>query len=293
MLKYVYYLYLKNKIKNYEIVSKKCFISLNVDLNNYSIQYFSKETNYFFYYDFKNKDEKFYNFIDMLLSIIDNCELTIISLDFSLEIYNRDKNNYMIESHKNVLLINKDKNNIYFHHYEPFGSNEPFYYDYVDTFFYHLKNGLEISKKKIHLNTYSGSSKFGIQSQLKGFEIGYCIIMSCFWLYLVLQIYDKFLEKNISANKMKFNTIDDMFDIYFSDGYDENNDFYTKQQLYNILIVYGFNLYHSYISSNTLSDLYKSEILYNQQIIINKFFDDLDNSGIKTKKKYRYERLYN
>lgn len=101
--------------------------------------------------------------------------------------------------HKNVLIITKDKdNNIRLNYYEPHGYQK--LKVYPKRFLEHLNLVLDIKQDSLDEYIDEKRSKIrGLQSLMREYDIGYCVLFSLFWTYLSLNFLKKHKTFRIST----------------------------------------------------------------------------------------------
>jgi hypothetical protein len=155
-----------------------------------------------------------------------------------------------IVSHANMIIIENHKTYITIHHYEPHGTDNGLFYkysgDFLETF-----TKLIGSVTNIKTNLNIASSFQGIQYKFRNLDIGFCELISYFWLYVsVLAIYTN-KNKNSSITDKYYSKIEECFMHQLS-----------EDDLYELIIRFCYNLIMKFFmeNKNNIYSFYKDNL---------------------------------
>lgn len=162
-------------------------------------------------FDYLKEPEKFNLFLDEFYKRITSSKCKFTSLALNI------RSSGFKFSHRNMLLIYKDRQKIYVSLYEPHGDSENtrFVNNFIDYLvlsfnrrFFDINYKMEIQTYSCRMSVMKAFRKIlrkdiearivkkekikGIQDIIKEPGEGYCVMYSYFWLYLVLKCYQKY-----------------------------------------------------------------------------------------------------
>ena len=143
------------------------------------------------------------------------------------------------DRHYNLIFTEYDKvNNKYFlFHYEPHGANEKSIAT-TSKFTNFLKLLTSAKNSNFVLKNMTDKCYIGMQSYTSNQDIGYCSVFSLFWLYCTLYITIYQLNKgNYKLSENWFHLVEDHIIRT-----------YKAEDLYKIIVNFGFNLYIEYMN---------------------------------------------
>jgi hypothetical protein len=262
--------------------------------------------------------------------------LSIIMTDYISDKSEKDLNLDKSISHRNIILVENLNNKIIFNHYEPHGSfteylksqreeffdilNEYMDYSYsvifmnkkasYDNSIYQKimsdKKNTEIKKlkekkekmikKKIEIKAFNASYCIGIQSAIKHNDVGYCSLISFFWLYCVLTIYFELKKLNIQET-ITINKISKLFENLLLNKFSKYKEYKNSyDELYDILITFSYKLFERFISSEFITKANKNTLNNIQKNRIHELFEKYNKNKstfthniIKTERVYDYQ----
>lgn len=167
-------------------------------------------------------NEKLDRFIEHFLEQIKSCEFTNILLNI------QDP----VESHANLLMINKDSEGIMLSLYDPSGYKSDVGELFLDLFASELAqkyDGQVVVQNRINISCINGLQEFSRD------EKGYCSIFSLLWIYIIIKLQKILTDEE---KRLLFENLVSLEKCI--------EDFYTKEELYNIVLVFasGIMLYY-------------------------------------------------
>lgn len=175
-------------------------------------------------------NEDFSTLSNLIYKRAKKCQFTAISVDIYTE----------SSAHRNVVLCEYDNSSkkVMLNYYEPHGTLKGFSkkYGIIDI----LDKLKKDSNGFINYNYNNIACPYGIQSELYGLDIGYCVMFSFLWIYIVLEIIMYNLQHNTYIPS--YNWIGKVEEYYL--------DRYDKYSLYGKTVTFAGNIFVDYIESN-------------------------------------------
>ena len=330
--KYIYY----DRFNKYKDItggiskkkSNKCNIELKIEYDQKIIQYYNEDEfdiiSFNYNYDFEEEDdiagelytkkeniENFITFCEYLLKKINNCGefLSIVMTNWTSKC--SVGLNIPFTSHRNIILVENNTDEICFNHYEPHGYNTDYYVKERKEFFYRLSEFLNVVNKKMYMkkintkkinklkkiiiNPFSASVCVGIQYIAAKYDVGYCSLYSFFWLYCIMTIFFELKKyyKNINQKMIPLYKWSTLFEKIFINKFSADPKTTYKnspQEMYDTVITFSYRLFENYFQSDLVNKLDLSIINKIQEENVDGLFQKYKN--LKSTIESRVVRIY-
>lgn len=198
-------------LKTEEKVNKSCTGQITIS----PAPYFNIKTESGGFFSYVEANDEFNKFAIEFVDRVEKCKFTSLIINYD-EYKEHNPEVTEDKGHVNALLIYNNKEDIHIALYEPHGSSCMEHNDFcqskvehINLFLLQLKNILESRKliiieyPNVTLHPRTSISRLqGIQPSLrenKTTRVGYCLMYSLFWIYLVLHCFDTIKDKDITT----------------------------------------------------------------------------------------------